>query len=168
MLLSRMAGEPAPPELAALAQALADAEPTIRTTLALGAATRLQKVLDAPRDQIRADFFVDRFLGLGMVPREAVDRELAVVRAKPGKHGPSFDARKPIVRVDALLWIAALSSPADRGEIAAWPMKFYADTLVRVPAADQYGIDTGRPVGTQARPVMGAVFAPLLAGSSVK
>jgi hypothetical protein len=161
MLLARMAGEAAP-ELDPLARALVEADSSLRTTLALGAAPRVRKALDAPRDQIRADLFVDQLLGLGLVPRDVVDRELAAIRSKPGKHGPAFDVRKPVVRVDSLLWLAALSSPAERGEIAAWPLKFYADTPVRVPAADQYGIDTGRPVGTQARPVMGAVFAPLL------
>ena len=116
--------------------------------------------MDGPRDQVRADYFVDRFLRTGLVPKEEVARELAELKTKSGKYGAPFDGRRSVVRVDALLWIAALSP--DRGEFAAWPMKFYADTSVRVPAADQYGIDTGRPVGTQGRPVMGAVFAPLL------
>jgi len=31
-----------------------------------------------------------------------------------------------------------------------------------VPPADRYEGDTGRPSGTQGRPVLGAVFAPLL------
>src|SRR6185295_16074742 len=111
--------------------------------------------------QILADLFVDRFLRLGLVPPEAVAREVADVRARTGKLGAPFDARKAVVRVDALLWIAAVAEPADFAALAAGALKFYADTPVRVPAADQYESDTGRPAGTQGRPVVGAVFAPI-------
>jgi hypothetical protein len=174
LLLSRMAGaSPPASELAALTRTLAESEPTIRSALALGpsAAPRLRKALESAPQQIRADFFVDHLLGLGMVSPETVAREVADVRSRAGKLGAPFDARKPMVRLDALLWIAALAEPADAQTLASGALRFYAETPVRVPAPDQYESDTGRPAGTQARPVVGAVFAPLLiheAGAAVK
>jgi hypothetical protein len=161
LLLARMAGIEAP-ELAPLARALADSEPTIRSALALGDAARLKKAIEAPRDQIRADLFVDRLLGSGLASKETVDRELAEVKARGGKYGSPFDSRKSIVRIDALLWLAALADPADRTAIVSGPMRFYGETSSRVPAPDQVESDSGRPAGTQARPVLGAAFAPLL------
>jgi hypothetical protein len=97
-----------------------------------------------------------------MIPPEAVLRELSDVRSRVGKLGAPFDARKPVVRVDALLWIAALAEPDEFAVLASGALRFYEQTPVRVPAADQYESDTARPAGTQARPVIGAVFAPLL------
>lgn len=110
----------------------------------------------------REHLLLDRLLKLGLVAPEAVSKEIADVRAKLGKYGAPFDSRKPLVRIDALFWIAALAEPADRQAIASAALRYYGDTAVRVPAADQYESDTGRPAGTQARPVIGAVFAPLL------
>jgi hypothetical protein len=161
-LLARMAGSDAPPRR--FATSLSEAEPTLRTLLAAGteAAPRLKKLLDGPRDQSRADFLVDRLLKLGMLPQGAVDRELAESRKKAGKYGAPFDGRKQVVHVDALLWTAALAPRPEREAIAAEVLRFYAETPTRIPAADQYEGETGRPAGTQARPIVGAVFAAFL------
>jgi hypothetical protein len=164
-LLSKMTGGPAgQAELQSLAPSLAESEPTIRSAIALGpaAAPRLKRALDAPRDQIRADYFADRLLGTGMVPDDAVSREIEELRSKLGKYGSPFESRKRVVHVDALLWMAALAEPADREAIAASALRFYTETSARVPAPDQYDSESVRPAGTQARPVIGAVFAPLL------
>jgi hypothetical protein len=164
-LLSKMAGGPeGRAEIQSLTQALADSDPTIRSAIALGpaAAPRLKRALDAPREAIRADVFVDRLLGSGMVSKDAVAQEIEDLRSKLGKYGTPFETRKRVVHVDALLWMAALAAPAEREEIAACVLKFYTETAARVPAADQYESETARPAGTQARPVLGAVFAPLL------
>jgi hypothetical protein len=142
-LLSKLAGGSGPaPE---------DVEASIRAFLSAEA-----------REHLRADLLLDRLLKLGLVPPEEVSREIADVRARTGKYGAPFDPRKPLVRLDALLWIAALSETPDRSAIASAALRFYNDTASRVPAPDQYDGATGRPVGTQARPVLGAVFAPLL------
>jgi hypothetical protein len=165
LLLWRLSGGTSiPAELEPLARTLAESEPTVRSALALGpsAAARLRKALETAPRQILADLVVDRLLPPGMVPSDTAARELTDVRSRVGKLGPPFDARKPVVRVDALLWLAALADPDDIPALAAGPLRFYAETPVRVPAADQYESDTARPAGTQARPVIGAVFAPLL------
>jgi hypothetical protein len=119
-------------------------------------------VVDAPRDRIRADLLVDRLLGLQRASSEDGNREIARVRAAAGKYGTPFELRKPTVRVDALGWIAALGTRADREAIASEVLRFYAETPSRVPAPDRYEPESGRPTGTQARAVLGAVFAPLL------
>jgi hypothetical protein len=164
-LLARMAGGPdGGAELQKPLLALAETEPTLRSAFALGPAAgpRLARAFEAPRDQLRVDLFVDRYLQLGMAPSDAVARELGEVRSRAGKYGTPFDGHKPVVRVDSMLWIAALAERPDREAIVGSALKFYGDTPVRVPAADQFEVDAPRPVGTQARPVLGAVFAPVL------
>ncbi len=164
-LLARMAGgSDGSAEMQKPLQALGESEAGLRGILALGpgSAPKLKRILEAPREQIRADFFVDRLLHLGMAPPEAVALEISEVRTKAGRYGAPFDVRKPIVRVDALLWIAALAAPADREAILSAALRFYGDTSARVPGPDQFESDTPRPAGTQARPVIGAIFAPLL------
>jgi hypothetical protein len=118
--------------------------------------------IEPPGDRLRAHLFVHRLVGTGRASKEDVARELATLKSRTGKYGAPYDVKKSVVRVDALLWLAALADPADRAVIAGSAMKFYAETASRVPAPDQYEGDTGRSAGTQARSVIGAVFAPLL------
>jgi hypothetical protein len=169
-LLARMAGgTEGGAELQKPLLALAESEPTLRSVFALGpvAGSRLTRAFEAPRDHVRLDLFVDRYLELGMAPPDAVARELAEVRSKAGKYGASFDGRKPVVHVDSMLWLAALAERPDREAIAAAALKFYSDTAARVPAPDQFEVESPRPAGTQARPVLGAVFAPVLLHEAV-
>ncbi|MFN3486234.1 MAG: glutaminase domain-containing protein, partial [Planctomycetota bacterium] len=58
---------------------------------------------------------------------------------------------------------AALGSPEDREALAADLLRLYTETPTRVPPAERYETDSGRQTGTPARPVLGAVFAPVLA-----
>jgi hypothetical protein len=125
-------------------------------------------VVDAPHDRLRSDLLVDRLLGLGKASGDDVAKEVSRARAAAGKYGTPYEAKKTGVRVDALLWLAALGSQADREETAAVVLRYYADTPARVPAPDRYEPDTVRPVGTQARAVLGAVFAPLLIPPATK
>lgn len=164
-LLARMAGgTEGRSEIQKVTAALAEGDPSLRTALAAGspAAAALAKLIAAPPDQLRYEYFVDRLLRLGMVPDDAIARELAEVKARAGKYGSPIDARKQVVRADALLWLAALAGPQESAAITASLLKFYAETPVRIPAADQFEVETGRPSGTQARPALGAVFAPVL------
>jgi hypothetical protein len=150
LLLSRMAGPPLLPE--PYLKALPDGDP------AKGAL----KILELPRESIRKDLFVDRLLGISGGSEEQFARDAAQVRLRAGKYGTPTDPKKQPIQVDALLWTAAVSGSADREAYASEVLRFYAETGVRVPAADRYEGDTGRPSGTQARPVLGSVFAPLL------
>jgi hypothetical protein len=151
-LLARLAGGPAVPDR--FLQQLPGGDPF--------------GVVDASRDRIRADLLVDRLLGLQRVSGEDATREIARVRAAAGKYGTPFEARKSTVRIDALGWLAALGTRADREAIASEVLRFYAETPSRVPAPDRYEPDTVRPAGTQARAVLGAVFAPLLLPTETK
>src|SRR6185503_12331774 len=170
LLLARMAGmDGVQAELAPFVRTLSESEPTVRSALALGPSSvpRLQKAFEGSREQVFADLFVERFLMLGMVPAEVEKRALASFRSGTAKLGVPFEAGKSIVRVDALLWyVAAFGETPEPA--AARVLKFYSDTPIRVPAADRYDLDTGRPAGTQGRPVLGAVFAPLLILRTVK
>jgi hypothetical protein len=150
VLLARMAGSPPPPDR--FLKALSEGDP----------AKAALKLLEGPRDRVRTDLFVDRLLDISGVKDEDLARDAAQVRARAGKFGTPFDPKKQSIHVDALLWTAAISNAPDREAFASEVMRFYAESSVRVPAADRYEGDTGRPSGTQARPVLGAVFAPLL------
>jgi hypothetical protein len=119
-------------------------------------------VLRPGKDNLRNDLFVDRLLDIRGVPDDVVAAEVAQARSRAGKYGTPVDPRKPVVHVDALMWIAALANASDRELFASEVMKFYAETPNRVPAADRYESDSLRASGTQARPVIGAVFAPFL------
>jgi hypothetical protein len=119
-------------------------------------------VLRPGKDNLRSDLFVDRLLDIRGVPDDVVAAEVAQARSRAGKYGTPVDPRKPVVHVDALMWIAALANASDRELFASEVMKFYAETPNRVPAADRYESDSLRASGTQARPVIGAVFAPFL------
>lgn len=132
LLLAKMAGAPPPPDPFAV----------------------------LPKD--RTDLFVDRLLDLTGVKDEELAKEVARLRSRAGKYGTPMDAAKPVIHVDALLWAAAIAGAADRQAIASEVMRFYAESAVRVPPADRYEADTARPSATQGRPVLGAVFAPLL------
>ncbi|HZE95760.1 MAG TPA: DUF5127 domain-containing protein [Planctomycetota bacterium] len=147
VLLSLMAGAPLPPE---------------RHLKALPDPVPARGALQALRGVSRSDLFVDRLLDVTGVPDEEVAREVAAVRSRAGKYGTPLDPRRPLIHADALLWTAAIGTPADREAFASEVMKFYADTSVRVPAPDRYEGDPRRPSGTQGRPVLGAAFAPLL------
>jgi hypothetical protein len=164
-LLAKMSGSTeGRAEIQNFLRSLGEGEPSLRSAIAIGAgpSAGLKKVLEAPRDQIRIDYFADRLLKTGLVSDDAIAREIAEVKTKAGKYGAPFDVRKPVVRIDALLWIAALAGADDSAAITGAAARFYAETPVRIPAADQFESETGRPSGTQGRPVVGAVFAPLL------
>lgn len=150
LLLGRMSGAPPPPER--FLHALPGPDP------ARGALSSLEET----HERIRMTLFVDRLLDITGLGEDDLAREAALVRARSGKFGPPFEPRKSTVHVDALLWAAAISTAADREAFASEVMRFYAESRVRVPPADRYELDSARPSGTQARPVLGAVFAPLL------
>ncbi|MBV8881947.1 MAG: DUF5127 domain-containing protein, partial [Planctomycetaceae bacterium] len=122
----------------------------------------LLTVVQGPKDRLRTDLFVDRLLDLTGLRDEDLSREVSLARSRAGKYGTPLDPKKQAVHVDALLWTAAVAGMTEREAIASEVMRFYAESSVRVPPADRYEGDTGRPSGTQARPVLGAVFAPLL------
>ena len=150
LLLARMAGSPPPPDR--FVKMISEGDP----------AKAALRSLEGPRDRIRTDLFVDRLLDITGLKDEDLARDAAQVRARAGKYGTPVDPRKQAIHVDALLWTAAIASAADREAFASEVMRFYAESGVRVPAADRYEGDTARPSGTQARPVLGSVFAPLL------
>jgi hypothetical protein len=117
---------------------------------------------------LKYNFFFDRLLGLGLVPQAVIDRELAYYRTKAGPYGIPLDVRKAYTKSDWLLWVAALAGPKEREAIIGDVLKFYQESKSRVPASDFYDTQTGLQSGFQARPVMGAVFAPILTAEQKK
>lgn len=147
------------PELRPRAQALlAD-----WTTRARGAAHTARSLDDPAGWSLKPDLFADRMLGLGLVPPDWDAREAAFARARAGRFGPPADHLKNQARADTLLWVAALAPREGREALAADLLRLYAETPTRVPPSERYETDSGRQTGTPARPVLGAVFAPVLA-----
>jgi len=124
--------------------------------------------LDTPGDHLRADLLVDRLLDLKNASAQDREKEVARLREGAGKYGTPFEPKKPGIRVDALLWIAALGTKEDREATAAEILRYYSETSSRIPGPDRYDPEAVRPAAAQARAVLGAVFAPLLLPPSTK
>ncbi len=111
---------------------------------------------------LKPDFFIDRLLGLDLVPRAVVERDLAFWRARAARFGVPADSRRPVARLDALLQVAALVPREEREAWLAPLLRALSETSSRTPPADRYETETARPAGSPARPTLGAVFAPVL------
>jgi hypothetical protein len=150
ILLARMSGSPLPPDR--FVKAFPGPDP----------APGALRAMEAAGGRLPTALFVDRLLDLTGLKEDELAREASKILGRAGKYGTPLEPKKSTVHVDALLWIAAIATAADREAFASQVMRFYADSSVRVPPADRYEGDTARPWGTQGRPVLGAVFAPLL------
>lgn len=147
------------PELRPRARALLD-----RWVARTRSPVHTARTMDDPAGwSLKPDLFADRLLGLGFLPPDWAPKEATFARARAGRFGPPADSLKNQARADVLLWTAALGSPEDREALAADLLRLYTETPTRVPPSERYETDSGRQTGTPARPVLGAVFAPVLA-----
>ena len=106
----------------------------------------------------------DRVLGLGLFPAEVARKELAYYRKIQNRYGLPLDNRKQYTKLDWIVWTATLTGSREDFEALIDPVHaFLNETKDRVPMTDWYETTTARKSGFQARPVVGAVFIPLLA-----
>lgn len=80
------------------------------------------------------------------------------------KYGVPLDVRATFTKADWLSWIAAMA-PADVFSALIGDLHAFASTTPqRVPFTDWYDAGTADQKGFRCRPVMGAVFAKMIAG----
>jgi hypothetical protein len=105
----------------------------------------------------------DQLLGLDIVPRGALDKELASYRTRMNPYGLPLDNRDNYTKLDWTVWTATLArDPRYFEDLVAPILKFANDTPDRNPLTDWYRTVEPRQVGFQARSVVGGVFIKLL------
>ena len=112
----------------------------------------------------------DRVLGLNLFPAEVARKEIAFYKGKQGRYGIPLDSRKPLTKLDWLLWTATLTeSPADFATFLHPVYRFVNETPNRVPLADGHWTEDARQRNVaQARSVVGGVFMKMLATPALR
>ena len=135
-------------------------------------ATRL--AFDQPDTwSLKYNLAADRLLGLGLFPAQLVRSELEHYRAVAARYGTPLDSRMRDVKVDWLVWCAALTETQTEFESFIKPFhSAMSRTPDRYPCFDLYNGDTlmgpryGKPgrrfVGFNSRPVIGGIYMPLV------
>jgi len=109
-------------------------------------------------------------LDLRLFPQEVAHKEIAFYKGKQGKYGLPLDSRKPLTKLDWLVWTATLTESAADFETFLGPAyRFVNETPNRVPLADGHWTDDARQRNkAQARSVVGGVFIKMLATPALR
>jgi hypothetical protein len=142
--------------------------------LVLGFCRRLREVaMDADHSRLAFDkpgtwsqkynAVWDRILGLKIGPAEGWRGEMDFYLRHQNPYGLPLDSRKDYTKLDWTLWTATLTQDrADFDALLDPVYHFLNDTPNRVPMTDWYDTKTAKPVGFQARSVVGGVFLQML------
>ncbi len=105
----------------------------------------------------------DRLLGLGLFPPEVARKEMAWYRKVQNRYGVPLDNRADYTKLDWIVWTATLTGRRSDFEALTDPVfRFLNETPDRSPMTDWYFTSTALKSGFTARPVVGAVFLPML------
>ncbi|WP_265934310.1 glutaminase domain-containing protein, partial [Actinacidiphila acididurans] len=109
--------------------------------------------------------FPDRLLGLDLVPDGTREREASWYSGHAGTYGIVLDPRNDYTKGDWEVWTAAwlAQQGGTRDMLINGVYGFAAATPQRVPFSDWYVVANAAQRGFQDRPVVGGMFAPLLA-----
>ncbi|KAJ1547519.1 hypothetical protein HK405_005641, partial [Cladochytrium tenue] len=106
--------------------------------------------------------FMDKLLGLNLVPSSVVALEDAKYRAVSNAYGVPLDARHTYTKGDWELWLAASASDSTlRQNIVNAVASYLNATPQRVPFSDWYDTIAATQNGFQARPVVGGTYSIL-------
>ncbi|KAG9564933.1 DUF1793-domain-containing protein, partial [Aureobasidium melanogenum] len=113
------------------------------------------------------NLFADTWVGTNLVPRSVYEMQSTFYPTIAMQYGVPLDTRHTYTKLDWEMFVAAIASASTKqlfiSKIASWIGK----TPTNRPLTDLYETDSGDyPAGLNfaARPVLGAVFAPLLVG----
>jgi len=85
-------------------------------------------------------------------------------RKRQNRYGLPLDSRKGYTKLDWIVWSATMVERAEDFEALVAPVhRFAHESPSRVPLTDWYETTDAKPVGFQARSVVGGVFIKLLA-----
>ncbi|KAG9699873.1 DUF1793-domain-containing protein, partial [Aureobasidium melanogenum] len=113
------------------------------------------------------NLYADTWVGTNLVPRSVYKMQSAFYPSIAMQYGVPLDTRHTYTKLDWEMFVAAIASTSTKqlfiSKIASWIGK----TPTNRPLTDLYETESGDyPAGLNfaARPVLGAVFAPLLVG----
>jgi len=110
----------------------------------------------------------DRILDLNLFPTEVARKEVAFYKKMQNQYGLPLDSRATLTKLDWIIWSASLTQNRADFEALIDPVyKFLNETPDRVPLTDCYWTQDAKKRYFMARPVVGAVFAPLLYDKAV-
>jgi hypothetical protein len=110
----------------------------------------------------------DRILGLNLFPAKVARKEVAFYKTVQNQFGLPLDSRSTLTKLDWIVWSASLTQKRADFEALIDPVyKCMNETPDRVPMSDCYWTQDAKKRWFMARPVVGAVFAPLLYDKAV-
>lgn len=105
----------------------------------------------------------DRLLNLKLFPASVARREMDYYLRIQNRYGLPLDSRNLYQKIDWLVWTATLTgSLADFQQLVKPAWQALHDMPDRKPITDLYDTQSGKMVAMFARPVLGAVYLPLL------
>ena len=105
----------------------------------------------------------DDILNLGLFDASTKQKEVEHYRRVAKKYGPALDSRQDYTKLDWVVWIATMSESKEGFDELISPVyRMLNETRSRVPMTDWYMVESGDYRQFMARPVVGAVFMPML------
>lgn len=108
----------------------------------------------------------DKLLGLGLFPKEFLEKEVDTYLTKTARYGIPLDSRRAYTKSDWLMWVACLTDETEKRKRILAPIDaFLRESPDRVPFSDWYETEDGRHHEFIARSVVGGSFI-LLCGEA--
>ena len=112
---------------------------------------------------LKYNFAFDKVLGLNLFNQELFEKEVEYYLSKAERYGVPLDSRKMYTKSDWLLWVARLTSDAQKRKTLVEMLDDYLKTSPsRVPFSDWYETQDGIHHGFRARTVQGGCFILLI------
>ncbi|THW57741.1 glutaminase A [Aureobasidium pullulans] len=113
------------------------------------------------------NLYADTWVGTNIVPRSVYEMQSSFYPTVAMQYGVPLDTRHTYTKLDWEIFVASIASPSTKSLFISKIADWIGKTTTNRPFTDLYETESGDyPGGINfaARPVMGAVFAPLLVG----